>query len=396
MTFQTLDDDSVEARLHDAGIRPTAARPIEELEARARQLRHRRRAARAGGLSVGLIAAGAACAVALSPTLRGGLDSGLDRAAQVAGIDRAATDQSCNTGYGYVGDFSDVPDLLYLPATAVAGPPAETSVRMDHSDCAPDPLALVALRSAEGDDAAGGVSIEGPGARNPYATGGEGHFGGQTVVLATGVPGELTYYLIDGDGEDHLVGGFWKDPAGQTWWIETHGLTVGDLTALVNGLDTHGGAVDPKSLPDDLTAWRVAGGIDPADFPAADFADDRGLIQPAQDRWTLRAGYGDGDEPDWTFEVDRGANLIEREAFPGATSLGIEVLGQTRNAVWSEGKLGTLSWELGNGVVASVSGLDSLEEAKRIASSLHRLQADDPALVRAREKAPRDIPEHEK
>jgi hypothetical protein len=368
---ETMDrDDPVAIRLREAGSRAGTTRPLADVQGRARSIRRRRSAVRAGG-GVAVLGLAAACAVALLP-VRGLLPDRLE-----SGVASLTGGKDCNTGYAYVGDFADVPALLYLP-TGEQGP-SESFVRMERSTCAPAPVAAIAYgyqRPGEDSVVARSVVIEGPGARNSYDSSNLGQFMGQTVH-EDGVPGDLTSYVMDMDGVATVVSAFWTDQAGTTWNLTPRGMDRDQVRSLVSGLHTGGSTIDPTSLPKELTVVKAA--------------DD--LVQPERDGWSFSATFGSKDSPDWSLDVRQGTNLAQvRATTPGSIDLQVMVAGRRRDASWSVGKEPTLSFELSAGVVGAIRGLAELDQARSVAAELKAAQPADPRLTSSREAAARDVP----
>lgn len=369
-------EDPIETRLREAGSRPVPVRPLEEIQRRARRTRYRTRAVQSSA-GLALAAAATAGVIALPGLLNPA--SGPDRGTQPAvsadpagGVDApSGKPGTCRTGYGHVGAFSDVPDLLYLPSAAAAGRPLATLVRLDRADCDPLPLAAVATRTVDG-VVRSAVRIAGPGA-NPDR---EGFMG--TVVRVDGVPGTLDAYVMpqDGDEPEDLVRADWVDPDGNTWSIEPRGLSPRALGELVSGLRVEGGVIDPASFP---AGYQVAG------------ADQ--LVQPARDRWRFHQIYPtDREEGEASVQIERGQDFAEVVAgLPEAARFEVDVAGESRPAVWYSGKLGMLVVQLSDDIVVTVRGFPERERATRIVESLQKVEPDDERLIV--EEAPRDIPE---
>jgi hypothetical protein len=378
-----ITEEQLARRLGSRPEYPAAsARPLTEIDARARSIRRARRARRAGTLTVlaGGLGVGFAAVRGL-PGLPGGAGGpGKAGAATQRSVGPAASAPTsaakgpasgdCLTGYASAKRLEDVSDLLYLPSAAAARVRMVKPVlaREDRSACAPAPVPAL-WYSLSGATVTRALQVSGPGAIDPYraaAASSGGAFMGDTATVPVRGGTGTVYLLTTGPYPVAMLS--WKEPDGTSWWADGEGLTRDQLLGAVAALQISGGRLTPEPVPG---------------FDAMSVAPSGG--QSSRTVRTFMAMFGNinEDQGGWTLSVSRG----QEPDRPTSGTVLVDVGGHP--AWWTPRSTasGVLSWTDDGGRAFQVSGTITEQRALAVARSLVAVRPDDARFAGLREAA---------
>lgn len=272
---------------------------------------------------------------------------------------------SCRDNFAEPGTPEDAEGLRYLPDDIPAGFHLVGAAAHVEKPCKPRTAALVLVDEADG-VLRRAVTVWGPDVSDVD------FFGSDFAERADGSPANRQTTIRGTDAkvhetlefDGHTIG--WTEPdSGQHWIVTSRGITLDELTSLVEALHVGSGEVS----------------IDETAAPG--FQSE--ALQPAppigrQVSWgmTYQADSGAAMDSDISIGVARGDLLAAMSSRQGAVDLS-EIDGH-RSAAFSNGSISLLEVQLAPGVMAHLSGPVPAGELERIVASLRPVDATDPRI----------------
>ena len=365
-----LDEDALRHLARPDDAVPAPLRPLSDVRRRARRLRlQRRTGVGLTGAAVGLAAASAFVALPDAP--------GRPSRAVVPAASGTDLPVGCSTGYATVLEYADVPDLLYLPSQAAAGPlTGPVRPRSERSDCPPERVDAVAAERTGGTVTAA-LTVYGPDAAaidNPL-----GPRPGEDWTRFGVTAGGRTFDVMTSTAFSRpQLRASWTEPDGSTWRVELDGLELAQAQGLLADLRVTGGRLDLDALPAGVLPERTS------------------LTADQQPRRVVRlVSMTFGAPEDASSESGRwGLSVADGRLGPllADARVGSRRIpwgdGSDRYLVWGDNgdaKSRILQWSGDDGTAFTVMGDVTLAEALRVARSVRKVTPDDPRLVAARE-----------